>query len=443
MTLFLTVMQLRRWAARALLVAASSVMVSLSQAQSVNLEIACFRGGYGIDFYEKCAREYEALKPDVKINLWGSPRVWDQLTPRFAAGTPPDICFPGWGMNVFSLIFDSQLLPLDKYLDQPAWEADKAWRDTFAPAMLKKGAFKDKHYTLPYNLDAFGWWYNRRMFRDNGWEPPQTYEELLKLCEQIRKKRIAPVTFTGRYSQYMLDGFFYPWAYRAGGQEVLKLIDNLEPGAWKHPAFVKAAETIMEMKKLGNFQAGCIGMNHTESQMEFLVGRAAMIPNGTWLYSEMKQLLPPDFEMEYMRCPVFAEGVGDPFATKASYDGKGWCITTKSKHPDVAADFLRYMTSAKVAERMMQAKGTLVAITDVSDAHVPEHLKQALRYMRESKTDAAVLLAEWYPELGTAVQNAIRSLYNEVLTPAQFTDQLEKAADAMRRNPQLQKFGRD
>ena len=49
------------------------------------VEVASFQGGYGIDFFERAAREYEAKHPGVKIRVWGNPRVWEQLRPRFVA----------------------------------------------------------------------------------------------------------------------------------------------------------------------------------------------------------------------------------------------------------------------------------------------------------------------------------------------------------------------
>jgi N-acetylglucosamine transport system substrate-binding protein len=194
------------------------------------------------------------------------------------------------------------------------------------------------------------------------------------------------------------------------------------------------------MKKLGNFQSGCIGMSHTESQMEFLVGRAAMIPCGTWLHSEMRELLPPDFEMEFMLCPHFADGKGDASLVAAGPDSKGWCIPAKAKHPDVAADFFRYMTAPSVVKRFVEEKGTLVAFRDLGEINAPEHLLKPLecvtRASRTWQADAHL----WYPSFATEVINATRDLYNEMITPEEFVDLLEKAATRIREDPHIEKF---
>lgn len=412
-------------------------------AEPIKLEAACFRGGYGLDHFENCAREYEKLHPNVAINLWGSPQIWNQLMPRFASGSPPDIIYPGWGTNVFAMIYEGQILQLEKYLDQPAYGSNKPWRDTFLRVLLRKGSYQGKVYTLPFEYGTFGWWYNKGMFRKHGWPVPRTYDELLTVSELIKKEHIAPVTFTGRFPQYMLDGFFFPWVQRAGGKETLKLIDSLSTGCWHLPAVQKAAKSLMELKHRGDFQAGAIGMTHIESQMEFLVGRAAMIPNGTWIYTEMEKMLPPGFEMEYMLCPTFTEGAGDPTAVTIAYDGKGWCVASATKHPDEAVDFLRYLTSAESARQFMIAKGTLMGVLDVGEEAAPPHLRGVMRIIEQAKSDYSVRYADWYPELATAVQNALRDLYNELLTPEQFGDVLDNAWAETRNDPNRKKFGGD
>lgn len=409
-------------------------------AENIEIKVECFKGGYGIDFFEQCAREYEQAHPGVKINLTGHPRIWEKLLPAFTAGTPPDLIWPGWGMNTWQLVFGGQILCMDDLLQKPAIGTDKKWIDTFIPSLLAKGKYQGKYYMMPYNFDAFGWWYNKRMFDQHGWTAPKTYDELLVLCEKIKKEHIAPVTFTGRYPTYLLKGTCYPWAISAGGLEVFKQASNLEPGAWKNPAFLRSAKAIMEMKHRGNFQPGCIGMNHTESQMEFLVGRAAMIPCGTWLHSEMRKLLPKDFVMEFMLPPVFADGKGDPTLVCAGVDGKGWCIPVKGHHHEVAADFFRYLTSPAVAKRFVETKGTMMAVRGLEDAKIPPQLKEPLRLVNAANGTWNSEFGDWYPQMGTDHENAMRDLYNEVITPEEFVERLEESATQVREDPNITKF---
>lgn len=50
-----------------------------------------------------------------------------------------------------------------------------------------EGFKKDgKLYGLPRNTDIMLIYYNQKMFADNGWEVPATYEDLTKLCADIK-----------------------------------------------------------------------------------------------------------------------------------------------------------------------------------------------------------------------------------------------------------------
>lgn len=60
------------------------------------------------------------------------------------------------------------------------------------------GFMKDgKLYGLSRNTDVAGFYYNQKMFEDNGWEVPTTYDELLTLAGEIKDKDIVPLATDG------------------------------------------------------------------------------------------------------------------------------------------------------------------------------------------------------------------------------------------------------
>ncbi|MCX8053697.1 MAG: extracellular solute-binding protein, partial [Armatimonadetes bacterium] len=112
----------------------------------VEIEVAIFQGGWGLDFFQRAAREYEKLHPNVKIRLWGNPRIWEQLRTRFVAGDVPDLCWPGWGMDTWALVYEGKVMEMDRFLDEKAYGQDKKWKDTFIPHLLEKGRYKGHYY---------------------------------------------------------------------------------------------------------------------------------------------------------------------------------------------------------------------------------------------------------------------------------------------------------
>jgi len=408
-----------------------------AQKGQIQLEVASFQGGFGLDFFEYAAREYEKTHPNVKINLWGNPRVWEQLRPRFIKGNPPDLAWPGWGMDYWGLVAEGKVLPMDKYLETKAYGQDKKWIDTFDMRLLNKGKYEGHYYIMPYNQNVFGWWYNVDMFKQHGWQPPKTYDELLVLCEKIKKAGIAPITFQGRYPAYMLRGFLFPWAISEGGLQAFNDAQNLKPGAWKSPAFLKAANMVAELRDKGYFQKGAMGMSHTEAQMEFVLGRAAMIPCGTWLGSEMKDQLPAGFHMAFINPPVIEGGKGDPTITSAGVET--WIIPADGKNHDLAADFFKFMTSLDMAKQFVIKKNTLMAIKGSDDQELPPDLVGAAECAAKASALWDADYANWYQTMRKDVESAMAALLNKEKTPEQALAAMEKLAQATAKDSSIPK----
>lgn len=406
--------------------------------RSGKLEVRAFQGGYGIDFYERAAKEYMAAHPGVEVDVKGDPRIWDQLRPRFIAGEPPGLTFPGWGMDHYSLIYENQVLPLDDaLLTTPYGETTGTWKDTFYPELLNEGVYEGQTYLLPYYVNLNGWWYNAGLFEENGWKPPATWDELLALCERIKAKGIAPITYQGKYPAYALQGFVLPWAISIGGIEALRDAEALKEGAWSSPAFLKAAEMTDELRKRGYFQNGANGMSHTEAQMEFLRGKAAMIPCGTWLESEMKKQMPRGFRMAFFLPPVVPGGKGDPTALQVGIEP--WLVPALGQNPALAIDFFKYLTSRRKAREFVLEKGTLTAIKGTADGELPPTLRGPAEALKRARVTWTTRYAKWYTKLDTEAKNAMAALLQGSVTPEQFVNQIEEAAAKTRADRSIPK----
>ena len=104
------------------------------------VEVVAFQGGYGIDFYQQAAKEFGSQhKLEIKVD--GSPKVWEQLQPRFVSGDVPDLAFPGWGFDHWKAAYEGQLMDLTSVMDEPAGDGKGRWRDNFMPAILKLGEY--------------------------------------------------------------------------------------------------------------------------------------------------------------------------------------------------------------------------------------------------------------------------------------------------------------
>ena len=401
------------------------------------LEVVAFKGGYGIDFYQQAAKEFEGRNPGLSIEVTGNPKVWESLRPRMVAGTPPDLMFPGWGMDHWALVDEGQVLALDRALDGPADDGKGTWRETFDPNVLKLGQKDGKTYMLPLYTMVYGWWYDPGLFAANGWTPPRTYAELLTLSEKIKAKGIAPITYQGQYPYYMIEGMLLPWAASVGGTSAIDAAQNLQPGAWNSPAMLRSAEMIVELRDKGFFQSGATGMSHTEAQTGFLNRKAAMIPCGSWLESEMKETMPKGAKVAFFLPPVVEGGKGDPTMTIVRVEP--WMVPADAKNPDAAIAFYRYLTSLPKAKQFVQEKGTLMAIRGSDAGDLPESLRAPSQTVRAAKSLWSNRFRQWYPAFEKEIEGALTEMLNGG-TAQRFVDRCEAAAEKTRQDDSIKKY---
>ena len=416
------------------MLALCATAICLAETSQIQIEVPVFEGGEGMDFFLECARAYEKARPNVSVDLYGDPRIADKMRVRVLEGSFPEVT--NAQLNYWILIRNGSILPLDEYLDQPNWEGDATWRDTFLPGTLDRYTHKGKVYGLPFAYFAYAVWYNKHMFAEHGWKKPKTWEEFLDLCEQIKSAGIAPVAFQGRYpgyAQMVIDSIYYR---TAGGKRYYEQKELL-PGSFDNPEFVRALGLVQQIA-LNHFQKGAMGMTHTSSQQEFFLGRAAMIFCGAWLKSEMLGKIPEGFALGTFNFPGVEGGKGDPSAV--SFSTGHYFVMRRSRHPAAGIEFLRFMTSREMAGRFSKQRDIPTAIGGTAEGNLSSDLDEMVAMLRSAKTCYGRAPGEGFPEMEQHWSDYRTKLLVDGLTPEQCATHLEKAAKAVRRraeNPYL------
>jgi N-acetylglucosamine transport system substrate-binding protein len=391
------------------------------------IEVALFEGGYGIYWHDKIAGYYEKERAGegIRVNLWGDPRVAEKIKPRLLRGDPPDVILVG-GMPIWLLISTGKLHPFDAALDAPSPGSDQPWRDLFVPGILNSFTSDGHVYAVPNALGAWSCWYNAGLFQERGWEVPRTWDEFNRLCEQIRTEGIAPLAFQGKYPLYAW-WTFASLIHRCGGLETMNRLNDFEPGAFTHSDVVRAAQLLQDMA-VNHFQVGAMAMTHTESQLQFVNGKAAMIFCGVYLENEMKESTPPDFQMRCFNVPAVKGGKGNPLL----FNGEGgeWLfLPADANYPGLGAEFCRYMISPRHAADMGSSIG---ALSPLQGATPREAVTPALQSVLDMMDQApgvfslrhSTLLLTWTNQ--TLVPE-LAALLDGGRTPEAFCQNLENA----------------
>lgn len=204
-----------------------------------------------------------------------------------------------------------QKLVLDGYFEPQ----DELWERFFydKPEFKLKDLIKvdqrelyssDGHiYRLPSSLRITGVYYNKNQFLDFGVKEPKNWPEFQEVCAKIKAQGVYPMVMAGKHAE---NYFAFGWGtvpYAVGGKEYIDDTYYQKPNIYLANSFVVFLERLEEFAKNGYLHPGTASFDHTQSQMEFLQGKAAMITNGTWIANEMKDVAPKDFKWGFMPFP--------------------------------------------------------------------------------------------------------------------------------------------
>lgn len=410
------------------------------------LEVVIFKGGYGDEYAKSAENLYTQKYAGAKIDHKGLQKVGEALQPRFVANTPPDVVDnTGAGrLDIATLVSAKQVTDLTALLDAPAFDDPaKKVRDTLLPGVVDDGTFDGVAQTLNFTYTVWGVWYSKKLFTARGWAYPKTWDEMLSLCATIKAAGIAPWTYQGKYPEYINDPLL-SMAAKTGGPALVKAVDNLEPDAWKAPGLLAAAEAFAELAGKGYLMAGSEALSHTEAQAAWCQGKAAFIPCGSWLESEQKGVTPDGFDMVMGAVP--ARTASDQLKQTAvqAASSESFLVPAKAKNPAGGMEYLRILFSKQSAKAFAETAGTLPAVAGATDGLT---LSSGLGSVRDAVTAAGAetftyRFRTWYAPLAKAVDDATGELVNKRSTAAQWSERIQKAADALAKDSSVKKYTR-
>ncbi|WP_433511278.1 N-acetylglucosamine/diacetylchitobiose ABC transporter substrate-binding protein [Nonomuraea sp. CA-143628] len=426
---------------------ATSAANPFGVSDSKPLEVWIFDGGFGQDYAKNIHQPlFKSKYPKVEIKHNATKEITKVLQPRFAGGNPPDV-IDNSGANAMdfgALAQDGQLQDLTPLLDAPSWDdPGTKVRDTIDPAVIDIGTMDGTFSVLGYVNYIFGIWYSQKAFKDNGWAPPKTWDEFLKLNETIKKSgKMAPFTYAGKFPQYLYE-VLLTMAAKIGGPEVLVNIDNLEDGAWTTEAMKTSATAWAEIGAKYLLE-GTAGLDHVQTQTAQNKYKVAMLPSGSWLENEQKTTTPADFEYGMFPVPDFTSSDKMPYGTLHSQPSENFIVPAKGANPQGGMEYLRAMLSKKAAGEFSEMVKT---VSTVKGAGEGRQLSPGAASATKAYTEAGANIVyyrwqTWYLQLKDEAVAATGELMTGGLTPDKYLERIQKKADEIKKDSSIKKYKR-
>lgn len=426
---------------------AADAMNPLGLEAGKSVEGIFFEGGFGRGYLDHAADLFRAVHPENPMTVEGIQRVGEQLRPRFIGGNPPDVIDNSGAGNLdtAALVAEGQLLDLAPLfaavsLDTPG----KTFAETLFPGSQDSGKFNGIQYVLNLAYTVAGIWHSQSLFEEKGWEYPKTWSAMLDFCEMVKGEGIAPWTYQGRYPQYMVFGVLMPLVYKNANLDLQVIIDidNLKDGAWEHPAVLTSLQQMQELQKNDYIMAGTEGLSHTESQAEWLQGKAVFIPCGTWLENEMRDMTPDNFNMVVKPVP----GAQDESTYDAimAWSGEGFIVPSAAVNTIGGLEYLRCLMSKDNAKWFAQNVSAIMPVFGGTEG--VELSSAVISATTIAETSGAStfndMWDEWYVPMSDETRDRTGDLLTGRITPEQWIEAVQKKADEVKADPAIIKYER-
>jgi N-acetylglucosamine transport system substrate-binding protein len=414
----------------------------LNMPEPVTAEGVFFSGGFGHEYIQFAADLFAKVHPGSEVTVEPIQGVGDKLRPRFVGGNPPDVIDNSGAGNLDfgALVSEGQLLDLAPLLKAAALDTPgKTLEETLFPGSQAGGVIDGVQYAVNIAYSVYGVWYSGTLFEEKGWTYPKTWPEMLDLCETIKADGIAPWTYQGKYPYYLYFGLLSGLIYKKGGVQPMIDIDNLVDGAWYNDAVVDSIKEMYQLAENDYIMAGTEGLNHTESQAEWLKGSAVFLPCGIWLENEMKDMIPDNFNMMIGQAP----GEGDACQGEG---GEPFIVPSMAENTVAGMEYLRCILSKESAKWFASNVSALMPViggTEGVELSTGTESASAMAEVCAGNVFPGFRYAGWYSDLKLEGDAKMGDLLNGRVTPDEYIEAVQAMADKVKADPEVTKFTRE
>lgn len=288
----------------------------------------------------------------------------------------------------------------------------------FIEGSLNGFTYDGKLYGLPRNTDVACIYYNQKMFDDNGWEVPKTYDELLALAGTIKDAGITPMAMDGG-DGWPMAIYLTDLLYQLTGTDSAKIISNaISTGDFTDPNLVKATELLKASADAKLFQNGYDSQDYGTAMNLFTNGQAAMFYMGSWESSmALNEDIPEEIRTNIRVFTMPVVDGGKAAATDiAAWNGGGYGVSAKSEVKEEAIRFLNYMYRPDKLSKYGWENGVGMSAQDQSEymtGQETELLKQIVDIVNHATSVSGTPINDCGPSVfKTSIESEIQSVSN-------------------------------
>jgi raffinose/stachyose/melibiose transport system substrate-binding protein len=272
--------------------------------------------------------------PNVEIEWEGTGDLTNLLKTYSATGDLPDVWYSD-AASATAIINAGNQLNLVDYITKDGFIDNYVNPDAL---YYSDGGI----YAISSGIDAFytpAVYYNKEIFKQYNLEVPQTYDELIGVCQTLIDNGITPISITGTTGWSVRNFLFFTILMNEDPAAAQALLSNEID--FTDERVVGALKKIEDMLNMGCFPEGAANIDFSTHCALYTEGKTAMIATMSWSYGELEAAQDTGVFMWPSSNPEVKTGQAIQIWGSAL---NGWAVNAKSEHLDLAVQIAEYCT---------------------------------------------------------------------------------------------------
>ena len=287
--------------------------------------------------FDQIQADFNAAHDDIVLKIDSPADAVTIMKTRFVRENYPDVIGIGGDGDYANFVDSNILADVSDY--EGIGNVKKSYTD-----ILKSVTYVPMEgiYGVPYVANAAGMLYNVDMFEEKGWSIPETWDELIELCEEIKAEGEVAPFYLGYLDTWTI---LSPWNSVTVNMVPSDLARQVNAGKAKFADYY--GEPARRMRQMLQYsqtllpgEPGPFAASYNDACTSFANGKSAMYPCGSFA---VPQILTgnPDINVG-----MFAMPSADDPADRIVVSGVDlqWCVAETCPHKEAVFEVLDYLT---------------------------------------------------------------------------------------------------
>lgn len=293
-------------------------------------------------YFEMVEEEFNKTHDNIHLTIESPNDATTILRTRFIREDYPDIIGIGGDINYSYYVDAGILADLSDYeglenIKQAYLDIDEALE--IVPT--------EGSYAVPYVANAAGILYNKDIFEEHGWKIPNTWDELLALCDEMEQEGVQPFYFGFKDTWTCLA----PWnamAVDLAPADTAKQVNRGETTFTEE--YREVAEKYLELLDYGNNDP--FAYNYNDACTAFARGEAAMYPIGSYAIPQILSVN-PDMNIDSFVMPASSSADGNTLNSGIDLQ---FCVAADCENKEAAYEVLDFLLADENIQKYIDAQ---------------------------------------------------------------------------------------